>query len=202
MGTSKENKMGTLINDLHKACEHPHTTEQEATGVVFCMDCGKPVERAIASRTITDPNLKPTNPKDAIGCDKLPVHLWPTTASYMGCLALMDGALKYGRSNFRVVGVRISIYLDALQRHKDKYAAGQDTDADSGLPHLSHMLACVAIIVDAIAADKATDDREVKGGLLELMEQLTPHVARLKEDRKDHNPKHYTIKDNDATEQG
>jgi hypothetical protein len=41
---------------------------------------------------VTD--TKSTNPKDAIGCDKLPVHLWPETATLMGCVALANGALK------------------------------------------------------------------------------------------------------------
>ena len=48
--------------------------------------------------------LKETNPKDAIGSQKLPLHLWPTTATAMGCLGLLDGALKYGRANWRVSG--------------------------------------------------------------------------------------------------
>lgn len=139
---------------------------------------------------------KHTNPKDAIGSDKLPLHLWPETASILGCLALLDGALKYGRSNFRAIGVRSSIYYDACRRHLTKWFEGEDTDPDSGLPHLSHALACLAILVDAIACDKLNDDRMCKGGTLKMLAQMTPHVKRLKELYKDRNPHHYTIKDN------
>lgn len=31
-------------------------------------------------------DVKPTNPKDLIGSGKLPLHLWPTTATAMGCI--------------------------------------------------------------------------------------------------------------------
>lgn len=44
---------------------------------------------------------KPTNPKDIIGCNKIPMHLWPETATMLGAMALLDGMLKYGRSNWR-----------------------------------------------------------------------------------------------------
>lgn len=138
------------------------------------------------------------NPKDAIGAGKLPLFLWPTTATAMGCLGFLDGMLKYGRSNFREVGIRASIYQDAAKRHIDAWFEGEDTDPDSGLPHLSHALACLAIIVDAQAAGKLTDDRMVAGGYRKLISSLTPHVARLKALHADKNPKHYTIEDSKA----
>lgn len=83
---------------------------------------------------------KSTNPKDLIGSSKLPLSLWPATATAMGCLAFLDGALKYGRSNFRAVGVRASIYVDAAKRHLDAWFEGEEFDPDSSLPHLSHAL--------------------------------------------------------------
>lgn len=141
--------------------------------------------------------LKPTNPKDIVGSDKLPIHLWPETATALGCLALLDGALKYGRANFRSVGVRASIYTDATKRHINAWFEGEDFDPDSGLPHLAHALACLAIIVDASAADKLNDDRQIKGGYRKLINEFTPHVKRLKELHKNKSPKHYTIADND-----
>jgi len=139
--------------------------------------------------------LKPTNPKDAIGSNKLPLHLWPETASALGCLGLLDGALKYGRSNFRAIGVRASIYYDASRRHLNKWFEGEDLDPDSGLPHLAHVLACVAILVDAEAAGKLNDDRMVAGGYTRFVDELTPHVARLKALHAEKHPKHYTIAD-------
>ena len=46
-------------------------------------------EQAVPSQRRADG--KPTNPKDAIGSDKLPLHLWPSTATALGCLGLLDG---------------------------------------------------------------------------------------------------------------
>ncbi|MFL9943705.1 dATP/dGTP diphosphohydrolase domain-containing protein [Paraburkholderia graminis] len=142
--------------------------------------------------------LKDTNPKDAIGSGKLPLHLWPATASALGSLGLLDGMLKYGRSNWRVAGVRASIYVDAAKRHLDKWFEGQDNDADSGLPHFAHALACMAILVDAQAAGKLNDDRMVAGGYLEMLDDLTPHVARLKALHAGKDPRHYTIADSNG----
>lgn len=139
--------------------------------------------------------LKPSNPKDIIGSDKIPLHLFPETATALGALAFLDGALKYGRANFRAVGVRATIYYDAARRHLNKWFEGEEFDPDSGLPHLAHALACIAIIVDAEAAGKLNDDRNVKGGYTDLMTRLTPLVKQLKERHKDRSPKHYTIHD-------
>ena len=138
---------------------------------------------------------KDTNPKDAIGSNKLPLHLWPHTATAYGCLAFLEGALKYGRSNFRAIGVRATIYKDALDRHMNSWMEGEDTDPESGLPHLAKALACVAILIDASVAGKLNDDRMYPGGYSEVVDELTPHVARLKERHADKAPKHYTIQD-------
>ncbi|WP_419900664.1 dATP/dGTP diphosphohydrolase domain-containing protein [Roseomonas sp. USHLN139] len=138
---------------------------------------------------------KPSNPKDAIGSDKLPLHLWPATATAMGSVALLNGALKYGRSNWRHAGVRASIYYDALRRHMDRWFEGEEVDADDGVPHLAAALACLAILVDAKAAGKLHDDRQTPGGLAALMTELTPHVARLKALHAERAPQHFTIAD-------
>ena len=139
--------------------------------------------------------VKPTNPKDIIGSGKLPIHLWPSTATAMGCLGFLDGALKYGRSNFRAVGVKASIYVDAAKRHLDAWFEGEDLDPDSGLPHLSHTLACCAILAEALAKKNLTDDRMYPTRYREFVNELTEHVGRLKLLRKDCDPKHYTIAD-------
>lgn len=138
---------------------------------------------------------KPSNPKDAIGCDKLPVHLWPNTATAMGAIGLLNGALKYGRTNWRVAGVRSSIYYDACRRHLDAWFDGEEVDPDDQVPHLAAALACLAIIVDAQAAGKLADDRAFPSGLRGLVTELTPHVARLKEHHAGREPRHYTLAD-------
>lgn len=140
---------------------------------------------------------KPTNPKDVIGSDKVPLHLWPMTATALGSMALLDGACKYGRSNYRAIGVRASIYYDAATRHLSKWFEGESEDPDSGLPHLAHVLACVAIIVDAQAAGKLNDDRQHAGGYLQMLEQCAALVPEIKKKYADRDVKHYTIQDNE-----
>lgn len=143
------------------------------------------------------PDMKPTltNPKDLIGTNKVPLDLWPTTATAVGALGMLDGALKYGRDNYRAIGIRPSIYVAACKRHLDAWMEGEEHASDSGVPHLGHALACLAIIVDAAAAGKMVDDRKVKGGYAKLMAELTPIVAQLRERHKDKAPKHFTISD-------
>ena len=107
--------------------------------------------------------VKPTNPKDIIGSGKLPLHLWPSTATAMGCLGFLDGALKYGRSNFRAVGVKASIYVDPAQRsHLVCLVPKAKTSTQTAvLPHLSHApRGCSAISRRGAQAKKnLTDDR-------------------------------------------
>ena len=123
------------------------------------------------------------------------MHLWPANATALGSLALLDGALKYGRANWRAAGVRASIYHDAASRHLAAWFEGEDADPDSGLDHLAHVLACMAIIVDARAAGQLTDDRQFVGGHRLAVDALTPHVARLKAQHDGRDPKHWTHAD-------
>lgn len=69
------------------------------------------------------------------------------------------GADKYGIRNWRKDPIRASTYIAAIQRHLDAWAAGEDLDPDSGLPHLSHVRACCAVALDAKMHDTLTDDR-------------------------------------------
>jgi hypothetical protein len=160
-------------------------------------DCGAGEPHARGElHSSAKPEEKLSNPKDIVGSNKLPLHLFPLTAVAAGCLAFLEGVLKYGRSNFRVVGVRSSIYYDAARRHLDSWFEGEDIDPDSGLPHLGKALACIAVLIDAEAAGKLTDDRMIRGGYAEQVAKLTPLVAELKKRHADKNPTHYTIADN------
>lgn len=142
------------------------------------------------------PSEKDTNPKDAIGGDKLPLHLWPASATMYGCLGMLNGAGKYGRANFREYGIRTSIYISAAKRHLDAYFEGEEVDPDDGVPHLGAALACIAIIVDAKMCGKLTDDRNYHGhGYRDLVNELTPHVKRIREQHAGKDPKHFTIAD-------
>lgn len=108
------------------------------------------------------PSGKPTNPKDAVGIRKAPMS--PVSAPVLAevGLAMLEGARKYGRHNYRTAGVRYSVYYDAVHRHLMSWWEGEDTDPDSGLPHLVKAIACLTVIRDSIIRENAVDDRPPK----------------------------------------
>lgn len=136
---------------------------------------------------------KDTNPKSAFGSAKMNLHLWPMSATVLGSLGLLEGALKYGRCNWREKGAAASIYYDALLRHMALWFEGEDQDPKTGVPHLGNALACLAILVDSIAAGTFVDDRQFPGNFSNYLELNTPTVNELKELFKDRDPQHYTI---------
>lgn len=74
-------------------------------------------------------------------------------------LALFEGARKYGRHNYRAVGVRSSVYYDATMRHLMAWWEGQDVDPDSGISHITKAIASLVVLRDAMMQDKMEDDR-------------------------------------------
>jgi hypothetical protein len=109
----------------------------------------------------SDSVSKDTNPKQAFGDAKVPTHVIPKPALYWAALAHAHGALKYGAHNWRVSGVKATTYINAAKRHLDLFEEGQDIDAESGLPHLAHVVACMNILMDAQMRGKVQDDRPV-----------------------------------------
>ena len=123
------------------------------------------------------PETKPSNPKDVIGSTKPPLSCIPTGPLYEVGAAMLDGSAKYGRHNWRVIGVRSSVYYDAALRHLMKWWEGEELDTDSGCHHLAHAVACCLIVRDAANLGQLTDDRPVPGGdptagVKELIKQI------------------------------
>jgi hypothetical protein len=144
---------------------------------------------------VTEPSTKPTNPKDIVGSGKLPLELVPDTAGVYMALAFLEGALKYGRFNWRVAGVRASIYAAAARRHLSKWWNGEDCDPATHVHHLASVMACCTIILDADLVGKLTDDRPPKADLGKLIDSLDATVGHLKRLYADRDPKQYTIAD-------
>ncbi len=114
--------------------------------------------------------IVPTNPKDLLGIKKCPLGLVPPALKIATAPAMADGARKYGPYNWRENAVRLSIYLDAIERHLNAYRDGENVAPDSKISHLAHMAACLAIIFDAEGIGKLIDDRPVSGPAPALME--------------------------------
>lgn len=127
---------------------------------------------------------KDTNPKDAIGAGKPPTRFVPLPVLYEVGLALLEGACKYGGHNWRVVGVRASVYQDACKRHLDAWWEGEDIDQDSGVHHISKAIAGLMVIRDSMMRDNHTDDRPPKaqeGWMKKIEEQAREVLARYPE---------------------
>jgi len=107
-------------------------------------------------------DTKPTNPKDAVGIRKAPMSCVPSGVMMELAVAMMEGARKYGRHNYRVAGIRYSVYYDALMRHMMAWWEGEDFDADSGVNHVTKAIATLVVLRDAMMNEKYTDDRPPK----------------------------------------
>lgn len=120
-------------------------------------------------RTPTD-----TNPKTRYGKAKPAISLIPGPALLHIADAFADGAEKYGPANWRNDPVSTSTYVDAAYRHIVAYFDGREQcAADSGVHHLGHAAACLAILLDAEAQGTLVDDRPTAGQSPRLIAELT-----------------------------
>ena len=126
-------------------------------------------------------DFKDTNPKDAVGIAKVPRSTIPTQVLGELGVAMLEGALKYGRHNFRVSGVRASVYYDATGRHMDDWWEGQDIDPASGLNHVIKAIASLTVLRDAMLQGNWVDDRPPKAKNRNWVEDLNRKTKALLE---------------------
>lgn len=129
-------------------------------------------------------DTKLSNPKDAVGSTKIAMSYVPANVEAEIALGMMEGGLKYGRHNYRVVGVRASIYYDAARRHLMDWWEGEDIDKKSGLSHVSKAISSLVVLRDAMIRGNWDDDRPPKskpGWLDELNGVAAEVVARFPE---------------------
>ncbi len=126
-------------------------------------------------------DLKPTNPKDAVGIRK--PRFYSGVSGHVRRLVsigMMEGAMKYGRHNYRPAAVRASVYYDATNEHLDSWWEGQDIDPDSKLNHVIKAICSLMVLADAIVTENLVDDRpprtkdidEIKAELQPLVDEL------------------------------
>lgn len=138
---------------------------------------------------------KLSNPKTAIGDAKVPLWLLSPLAKIHWAMAQFAGLLKYGAWNWRAAGVRTSTYLSAIERHLEGYKSGERVDPIDGTLHLANIMACCAILIDAEAARKLTDDRPPSVNHRPAIKEAEELMVKLKEQYKDRAPRHLTIAD-------
>lgn len=132
---------------------------------------------------------KDTNPKDALGIRKAPMSTVSMPVLLELGVAMMEGGLKYGRHNYRVIGVRASVYYDALMRHMGAWWEGEDIDADSGVNHVTKAIATLVVLRDAMIQDKMVDDRPPKskeGWMKELNQRASDLITKYPNPKEAH----------------
>jgi hypothetical protein len=143
-------------------------------------------------------DTKPSNPKDLVGSKKLDLGNVPDSAMIALAQAFFEGAVKYGRYNWRIAGVSASTYHAALKRHVSKWWNGQNKDPETRVHHLANAMACLAILFDAELYNMLTDDRPPcpdPDAMARAIDDAAATVEHLRKLFAAHNPKQYTIAD-------
>lgn len=134
------------------------------------------------------------NPKDILAALKMDTSIIPETLEAFSFPAWLEGALKYGRMNWRVKPVRITVYMSALDRHLKKLKAGEWCDPRTKVPHLAYITCCVGIMMDAFVAGKLVDDRPVANlNAAHFIDSIAPTVTRLNKIFRKESPHQYVI---------
>lgn len=120
-------------------------------------------EVADAAGTQPDPRIQrepvTENPKASAGRQKIEYGNTPPLPSLYQAAIHDLGARKYGTFNWRSRPIKMTDYISALRRHLALVEAGDWDDEESGLPHLAHIMATAAIVIDARDARMLIDDR-------------------------------------------
>lgn len=152
----------------------PYSDEELRVAPRAC--CGEPATCADVGCSwragYRDTSAQSTNPKDSIGRQKVDLSLVPDTAYIHLADALMDGAGKYGPFNWRDKSVSARVYVAAARRHLAAWMAREEVAADSGVHHLGHAMACMAIIIDAQFHGCLVDDRPTALALQSLLDSI------------------------------
>ncbi len=125
---------------------------------------------------------KATNPKDAIGVTKAPLSTLSGPVLFEMGEGMLEGGCKYGRHNYRVAGVRASVYFDAAQRHLWDWFEGEDIDPASGINHIGKALSCLHVLRDSMIKGNWVDDRPPKanaGWMSEANDKTKEILARF-----------------------
>jgi len=140
--------------------------------------------------------VKDTNPKDSIGIRKAPMSTVPMNVVAEVGVAMLEGAAKYGRHNYRTMGVRGSVYFDATMRHLVDWWEGVDIDPDSGMSHITKAITSLMVLRDAQMQGMCTDDRPPRSE--PFYGPLNDAAGKIVDKYADKSPRHYTIADSNA----
>lgn len=138
-------------------------------------------------------DVKLSNPKDMVGIRKAGLSVVPMNVIAEVGIGMLEGASKYGRHNYRAVGVRASVYFDSTMRHLIDWWEGVDIDPDSGMHHISKAITSLVVLRDAMMQGMCADDRPPRSA--PFYGDLNASAAKIIDKYADKNPRHYTIAD-------
>lgn len=173
-------RKGLKLLEQHEGA--PNETLRELMRSPSPWPIAAPLVQAENDKLVQAPGAKPSNPKDALGIMKVPASTLSAPVSSEVGIAMLEGALKYGRHNYRAIGVRASVYYDAVvARHMALWWEGEEEDPDTcelaeidtgfyngegkpvipgtGLSHITKAIAGLYVLRDAMIQGKFIDDR-------------------------------------------
>ena len=94
---------------------------------------------------------------------KLRYSLLPSFATEEVVRVLEFGAKKYAAHNWQK-GMEWTRMYDAARRHLEAWQRGEDTDPESGIPHIAHAICCLMFLLEYQRFGVGTDDRNQLAG--------------------------------------
>lgn len=176
------------VNQQYRNLEEGRNREpimSGSDGAVKPVDNGEPIVLKPVPPTGAVKGVVGINPKELVGSKKPDLSVVPPVALLHLATAMMNGADKYGPFNWRDQPIRMRPYLAAMMRHAASCLDGEDFSQDTveaGLPvhHLAHVMACCAIVLDAIHCGTITDDRpQVPGSTGDAIEHYNKEKKLL-----------------------
>jgi len=100
-----------------------------------------------------------SDPKGAAGRAKTQlVGISPAALVLLGEV-MRQGSAKYGYFNWSSERMKASTYYAAALRHLLQWWTGEEQDAESGVDHLAHLMACAMILLEQRLSGQIIDDR-------------------------------------------
>lgn len=91
---------------------------------------------------------------------KLRYDLIPPIVLEQLAAVLTKGAAKYGENNWQQVPNANNRYYAAAMRHLQSHMSGDMVDDETGLPHITHALACVAFMTWGVVTQAPDEEPE------------------------------------------
>ncbi len=153
-------------------------------GKVYRYDSKDEAEKAAAlyeaKNTLeTSAGGKDTNPKDIIGVKKTPMSTLSGPVLFEMGLGMLEGARKYGRHNYRAMGVSATVYYDAAMGHLMDWFEGEDIDPDTGLSHVTKAMTALMVLRDSMLMENWVDDRPLRNPNMLYKKYFNPQAKEI-----------------------